>query len=378
MENSTKNEQLSATNSVKAEVQTKQTQGIKRESGLELLRIIAMLLIVMHHVYLYSGIVATGWGENLLRVFGAGGKFGVNIFILISAYFMVNKKFKLSRVLNVVFQTTFYSIIIFTLFVIFGGANFTVKSFIFALFPVFYSQWWFVTAFVILMLLSPALNIILNSVNKKTLGVSICCMVAFSVLFPYVNRLILQDYFEVPYLNDLFIFIELYFVGGYIKLHGINLKKIWVIVITIAALIFGLTLTYFGEWRELGIKMNSFSSVVCAIGLLLIFKDFKFKSRIINAMASTTFGIYLIHENNYIRDWCYNFFKETFYPWINSNALMFLFLTLTVFVFCMIIDYIRIQTVHRGTNKLLKLIDKTIENRKQKNSNIKNEEEQSS
>lgn len=65
----------------------------KRNSNIELLRIIAMFLIVMHH-YSIHGFDTSALQEMPDRLvvdwFMAGGKVGVVIFVLISAYFMVN------------------------------------------------------------------------------------------------------------------------------------------------------------------------------------------------------------------------------------------------------------------------------------------------
>ena len=80
----------------------------QRESGLELLRIIAMLLIVTHHVCYWGGVQgSTALEQVLMKCCGLGGRLGVNIFVLISAYFMVQKKFKLTRILNTILQTSF-------------------------------------------------------------------------------------------------------------------------------------------------------------------------------------------------------------------------------------------------------------------------------
>lgn len=66
--------------------------------------------------------------------------------------------------------------------------------------------------------------------------------------------------------------------------------------------------------RELYWNISSFSNFVGAVGLLLIFKDFKFKSRIVNGVAATTFGIFLIHENPYVRGWIYKFLRQDMVP----------------------------------------------------------------
>ena len=65
-----------------------------RKSNIELLRIIGMLMIIAHHYVLNSGIIdafevgSTSMNYVFLTLWGMWGKTGINIFILISGYFM--------------------------------------------------------------------------------------------------------------------------------------------------------------------------------------------------------------------------------------------------------------------------------------------------
>ena len=66
----------------------------RRDSNLELFRIITMMLIVAHHYVVNSGLTSLIY-ENLskpnsifLLLFGAWGKTGINCFVLITGYFM--------------------------------------------------------------------------------------------------------------------------------------------------------------------------------------------------------------------------------------------------------------------------------------------------
>ena len=191
-----------------------------RESGLELLRIIAMLFIVMHHAVMFSGVNSSNILESkIFDILQIGGKLGVNLFVLISAYFMVNKSFKLSRILKIIFETFFYSVFIYLIFIAFGKTNFTIDEFILNFFPVIFERWWFVTTFVLLMILSPFLNIIIKSVSKNLL------LVISIVLFAYgvgVNEILLKvgNYLGVgltSYMNKLLWFVTLYFIASYIR-----------------------------------------------------------------------------------------------------------------------------------------------------------------
>lgn len=73
-----------------------------RDSNIELLRIIAMCLIIFHHMALNTGIV-DGYSINGNMIFGIiggiGGKIGVVIFILITGYFSFTKSLVLRKYL---------------------------------------------------------------------------------------------------------------------------------------------------------------------------------------------------------------------------------------------------------------------------------------
>ena len=329
-----------------------------RESGLELLRIIAMLFIVMHHAVMFSGVNSSNILESkIFDILQIGGKLGVNLFVLISAYFMVNKSFKLSRILKIIFETFFYSVFIYLIFIAFGKTNFTIDEFILNFFPVIFERWWFVTTFVLLMILSPFLNIIIKSVSKNLL------LVISIVLFAYgvgVNEILLKvgNYLGVgltSYMNKLLWFVTLYFVASYIRLYNINLNKILNIILIFCIWIFRVLFTVYSK-REIWFEW-AIGNAIMSILLLLFFKNLKFRNKYINLIALTTFGIYLIHENVYIRGFWGSIVK-LFYSFLGSYILTFLLVVLLVFIICMVIDLIRINTVHRLTKKLLVKIDK--------------------
>lgn len=84
-----------------------------RDSNIELLRIIAMCLIIFHHMALNTGIV-DGYTVNGNMIFGIiggiGGKIGVVIFLLITGYFSINKNFSFKKVFILWLQIFCYSV----------------------------------------------------------------------------------------------------------------------------------------------------------------------------------------------------------------------------------------------------------------------------
>ena len=148
-------------------------QGVKRNSAIELLRIIAMILIVAHHFSLHGDFGFSAETVSFNRVWiqfmQFGGKIGVNIFVLISGYFLITaEKLKTQKVLKFILQVLTYSVLIFGCFAIFGSESLGIKSVIKSLFPLVHSIWWFASAYFVLYLLSPYLNRLLNSLDKKT------------------------------------------------------------------------------------------------------------------------------------------------------------------------------------------------------------------
>lgn len=87
----------------------------ERSSNLEILRIVAMLIIIAHHYVVNSGIVQLYDYSNItanmifLQFFGFGGKMAINIFVLISSYFMCQYKLTWKKVLKLYLEVKFYA-----------------------------------------------------------------------------------------------------------------------------------------------------------------------------------------------------------------------------------------------------------------------------
>ena len=89
-------------------------------SILELLRIICMILIVAHHLGVhghYGNMQISPLNKFVILLLKSGGKLGVNVYMLISGYYLVNSSFKLSRLINTLALTLFYSVGIYFTFV---------------------------------------------------------------------------------------------------------------------------------------------------------------------------------------------------------------------------------------------------------------------
>ena len=76
----------------------------ERNSTIELLRILCMLMIILHHSYAHSNIKMQLNYTNyiLFSILSLLGELTTNIFVIITGYYMVNKKINTKSILKLI------------------------------------------------------------------------------------------------------------------------------------------------------------------------------------------------------------------------------------------------------------------------------------
>lgn len=196
----------------------------RRKSNFDILKIIAIFGIILHHYALWtkwdfqSGLQLNKIVVNTLLI---GGKLGVNLFIMITGFFMINSKIKLKSILSIWIDTTVISVILYLVLVIFHveGITFSFDTFIRRLFPVLFNQYWFVTSYTLMYFSIPIVNKLIKGINSKNFKHGLFLGFVILSLYPYI-------YFEKGMTFSFPIwFIYLYCVGAYISMNEEFLKK---------------------------------------------------------------------------------------------------------------------------------------------------------
>lgn len=337
-----------------------------RSSNFELLRILSMFLIVMHH---YSAQGVGGLTEHALTVnktleyiLSLGGKIGVNCLVLITGYFMVGTSIKYMKLLKLIFEVFFYSVLCMLVFYGFGLSAFDPKVLKESLFPLTYDMYWFATAYVVLYLLSPFINILIRGLNQKNHLKLILLLVILWSVFPAFT------FGQAPGYSSLGWFFLIYLIGAYIKLypHRLfdNLKitlptaclSYGVIVLSVIVLDYlGIKNSFFAEHATYLREMNMFPTLLCSVSIFLIFKNLNIgKVKAINTIAASTFGVYLIHNNYFVGPflWQKVFFNAAYLdsPYLLPHAIL---TVIIVFCGCTVIDQIRLNLVEKPLFGLL-------------------------
>lgn len=290
-----------------------------RNSNIELLRIISMIVIIAHHFELYTEYRTT---SNINLIIYSLGNLGVNIFVIISGYFLITSKFSIKKLLKLWLQIIFYSIGIMLILNVLHITNTTPKQFIKSFLPVTYGNYWFASTYVILYLIYPYLNKLVNNISKITYrNLLVILAFIFSILYSIMYK---SSNLISGVGGELVWFVFLYLLAGYIRLYGIkfleNKKRNIILTIVFTLLYFTLLCVsqyIYSKFGRLGhiatyyMKMNSIFLLAIGIGTFYIFKNMNPRqSKIVNSIAGVTFAVYLIHEHELFRMPIWNFVKE--------------------------------------------------------------------
>lgn len=335
----------------------------QRDVGPELLRIMAMIMIILSHISVHGGLVYQHVCANslLLSVLSLGGKTGVNIFILICGYYSINIKPTVKKAMMLITQTVFYCVTLYG-FSCFVDANpFRLKYLLYAFFPFVSNRGsWFITIYILLYALIPFINNGLKKLTQRQHIFLICLFVLVWSILPhtYGRFFGMQDY--AP--SILAWFVVLYSIGAYLNMYPIKLFQhrflsvllLFCTVFLMSASQIMLILTEQKKEKNLVLLKTILSflsdgssygplAILFSILSLVVFLQIKLKpNRIIYAIAGSTFGIYLIHDSEWIREYLWNDLIQL-KRFTNSSwfALDLLIVMVLVFVMCSAVDILR-------------------------------------
>ncbi len=336
-----------------------------RSSNFELLRIVCMFLIVAHHysVHSYFSFENTlSFNRILVQILSLGGKLGVNVFVLISGYFLCEQKqFRWKSILKFVIQVTVFSVVLNGVFWFIKKDIPSIQTLIKVCLPLFYDGWWFARTYFVLILLSPILNHFMNGINQNTFRKSILfCLLLWSII-PTLTTAGMES-------GNLLWFILLYFIAAYIRKFqsrafssqkaqcSILFLSTFCLVLSVLVLdILGLKFPVFAENATYLARIQSIVLVLQSISLFCVFKNWNIgKINFINVTASAMFGVYLIHDNYYVRIYFWkDILKSASYqtsPFLFLHAAISIF---GVFILCTILSLLYNGTVGKIADKSL-------------------------
>lgn len=304
---------------------TKTGQHKRRMANMEALRLAAMMMVVSLH-YLGKGellgdltgsLAPRDYAAWLLESFSIAA---VNVYVLLSGYFLVETKFRARRLFSLVLQILFYSCLIPVILVITGRLpveGLTLYDIWQCIFPINMNQYWFMSAYVLMFLFTPIMNAAVHAMKKVQLQIVIVLLLIVESLSKTVipARLTLdnQGY-------DALWFMVVYLIAAYIRLYGIPFlerKERAAACYVLACLgIYGLLMLIRGMYLATGrfedfmsspTGYNHLLTIGAAVALFYLFKNWEFGKKeslpadVICRIAPLSLGVYLLHEQIYVR-----------------------------------------------------------------------------
>lgn len=339
----------------------------KRNAGVELLRIFAMLLIILHHFarhidYAYA-FPAASFNSAWTDVAALGGNLGVNIFLVITGYFSCNSKFSSKKIARLVCQVTFYNVVLAAVSVLVKAQEFRLKMIPRALFSFVFagSDYWFFNMYLILYICMPLINSAVKDTGKRRLGGVIAVFFCAWTVLPYIAGKFLNateyDFSRVGW------FILMYLVGCYLRKFPPAFSERRSAVIVLLAVcqtvhIAAAALAAFCEYGGIaGAVINLFSNrsmealmpSVLAVLYFLFFRDLPVRPfRCIFPLGLATFGVYLCHNNEMTREFMwYRILRITDFAESKFYMLYSLGAALAVFAVCAAIEILRERFIER-------------------------------
>ena len=353
----------------------------KRDTNLDLLRIVSMLLIVLIHSIDHSGVLEAAENSSPAMYFYVRFTYAlcmvcVNCYVLLSGYYLVTSKFKFQKLIVLWMETVFYALTLRIIFILFGERPFSIVSLVSCFFPFLTGRYWFITIYVGMYLAFPFLNILIHAMDRKThTALNLCLFLLFSLwnsIHPAIAGMNSGGGWGLAW------FVVLYMLAAWFRLYYKPSRKpgsFFLLFLLIPLLIASAQLLF----RTLGIgifqsilanwfKYNSAPVYFMTLCLFVAFLNVRIKdsisARIISVISPLTFGVYLIHAQADVSPWLW----DTLNMPARMNSIFFpveqLLIVFGIFAICIVIDYLRKISVGRLENcSLIKYLSEILTNR---------------
>ena len=366
---------------------------MERQSNMELLRLVAMMMIlVMHMDYGAFGLPTAESVENApMTTFGRIFVehlclVAVNVYVLISGWFGIRPKMK--SFVRLMLQVAMYSIIITGAFLLLGKTTFKIGYVTDML--IIGKQYWFVVSYLLLYLVSPILNTFVEHSSKREFQWMLLVFFGFQFVYSWIFGL---EEFAGGY--SALSFMGLYLLARYVKIYeyeddnekrktkdenqdshpdGIasrstlhssrftlhssrftlhvsrftfsKLFALYLLIAAITALFVFLAYSWKGDTfgdacAGIFAHYNSPFIVVSSLVVLLMFSKLHVQSKVINYLSSSAFAVYLIHAHPLLWDEYLNLFPPIYAKYPNLlGVLLMMLVAVIIFFLCIAIDKI--------------------------------------
>lgn len=236
------------------------------------------------------------------------GKIGVNLFVIITAYYCCKSRFSTERLVKTEMLILFVSVALSLVSIICSSAyniSLEKKQIFKCFFPVVFGNYWYATAYIIMLLFMPFINKFLRTLSKNDYKIMIIMIIAIYSIIPMITGS-LGNAFGI---NNYFNFLIIYIIGAYLRIYMPRWNKRKV---SLCLIVCGIIQIVFPIMADLLIDLNSKLSywihsikyansptgLVITVAIFWLAVNAKPNyNKWINDIAMIMFPAYLVHEH---------------------------------------------------------------------------------
>ncbi len=282
-----------------------------RQSGIELIRIYAILSVIILHYFnpAHGGAINYLKGLDSVianRLFYTFCFCAVDLFVMISGYFLMsNYKRSLSKIVFLLFQASFIRIVFYFVTAHLHSEPIKLNEVIVTAF----SYGYFIVFYSIIYLVSPLFKTSFDYLDSPNCRKAIIILFLFFSILPSLENVLCSfhvlgsDWSAISTITkrggeegySIVNFFLCFSIGGYLKrfytgVHKLSKELLLLVINSFLLFIWGSI-----DWKSAWTYDNPLVILEAAF-LLLIFADLSFKSKIVNELSTSGFTCYLTHS----------------------------------------------------------------------------------
>lgn len=343
----------------------------ERRSGIELVKVLAIFLIVISHVVqsLEGDDQYIPYGDHMLELKHAtrdlqifilivlrySGALGNSIFFICSAWFLLDSRsVKHQKILTIVLEMWSISIMILGIACLIKGEGIHFKLVMKSFFPFISGANWYVGCYVLFYALHPLLNQCIDSLKQTEL---LKYATVSGVLYCGCNYI-----HPSFYSSSLILWVTIYFIIAYIKQYlpglcdSIKMNTALLILggagnflMILVTNILGLHISFWEDRLLFWNKNCSPFLLLTAFALFQIGRNVYFQSSSVNRISALSLLIYIIHENVLVRTYLRSYLWQRIYTVFGYKHILFwaLLFATAVFIVSLILSILFQKTIQR-------------------------------
>lgn len=322
----------------------------QRLSNIEFLRLLAMLYVLIVHAD-FSTFGAPTMEGLAVRPVGVCVQYGfecfaiccVDVFVLISGWFGI--RFSLNKLWAFLFHVVFYSLGLFLLTVAITPQKALTLEGLKSIFLFNGSDYWFIKAYLILMVLAPMLNAFCDYASRREFKTILIAYFAILMVYGWLEPA--SVHFTMNGCTALS-FVGLYLLGRYLKMYRPKLtnynRRIYAVIYVAACLVmFFMCLIFLSQGVRVTLdsRLLNYGSplvILSAVALLLFFSKWTYHNHVVNTASKSCLAVYLLHCNYFV----FPLYKEMVQRTNQVTEAMVLLFIVSVFLLALMIDRVRI------------------------------------